>query len=639
MKNNMNFNAVRPICADGVGFPSSTVPEKIMSVRLYRLYRLSLFGAASAMCLAGAAPAREVAQSLGRAAQDQTSTFDIYIPLQNRAALDTLERAQNTPGNAQFHKWLTPAEFEARFALDKATVAAITRELHAKGLEVVEAHTHSLRVSGSVGAIERAFGTELSRAKFANGKEVMAAARPLTMTPTLAAVHAVVPEFAGVIHMESTAQRNGKSIPQNREGRFGGYWFTDLKQAYKWPSYKVYTGAGTTIGILMEAGYSKADTDAYFTHEKLATPKISEVNINGATPYDSKNPFNSAETQLDIQQSGGMAPGAHIIHYNIPDLYDATILGALTAIIQGSSTVDGNVADVVNMSFGGPELFYTKQYNGGVDYTGFLQIYDDMFAQGNAQGMSFVASSGDRGALGAPPMACFAPKATSSCGSWVFGVQTPASSPHVTGVGGTNLTTTADPKHPTDLNSAYVSESAFGDSLTADPSYGTPVTGSLWGSGGGRSLFYKAPSFQGLVNTRTTMRAVPDLSLHMGGCPQGAVTPCAANDSFDWVGIAGKFYGFIGTSASAPDFAGLTALKIERLGTRLGNQNYEIYALAAAQSEGGNAVFRRSIPGYNGYYTHPGYNFVLGNGSLRGRDFILAPTAPLAGIPQTPTNP
>jgi subtilase family serine protease len=614
--------------------------EKRMSAIKPKLRLIPLFAAASLTAFASPAPAREVARIIERASPDQASTFDIYILLQNRAELEKLEIAQHTPGNAQYHKWLTPKDFNARFAPDKATVAAITRELRAKGLEVIETHTHSLRVSGNVRAIEGAFGAKLSRAQFASGKEVMASATPLKMTPKLAAVHAVVADFAGITHLRSTAKSNGKVLPQNREGSFGGYWFDDLKQAYSWPSYKVYTGKGVTIGILMEDGYSKADTVAYFTHEKLATPAITEINFPGATSYDTKNPFNSAETQLDIQQSGGMAPGAHIIHYNVPDLYDATLLGALTAILEGSATVDGNVADVVSMSFGGPELFYTAQYNGGIDFTAFLQIYDDLFAQGNAQGISFVASSGDSGALGVPPLACFAANATKTCGSWIFGVETPASSPHVTGVGGTNLTTTSDPKNPKDLNSAYISESAYADKLTADPDYGTPVTGSLWGSGGGKSFFYKAPLFQLLVNTGSTTRAVPDLALHMGGCPEGAVTPCAANDSFDWVGIAGKFYGYIGTSASAPAFAGLTALKIQRLGSRLGNQNFEIYALAAAQTAGaGPPVFHQNIAGYNGYYTHAGYNFVLGNGTLRGTQFLFAPSVPVAGVPQTPTNP
>jgi subtilase family serine protease len=602
--------------------------------------RPSLFAAIFLICIAGHAPAREVAQVIERAPQQQKSAFDIYIPLQNRAALETLEIAQHTPGNALYHKWLTPNEFNARFAPDKATIAAITQELHEKGLQVIETHTHSLRVSGTVSAIEHAFSTELSRARFASGMEVMTAGRPVSMTPKLAALQAVVPDFAGTIHMRSNARPNGKVLPQNRYTPYGGYWFDDLKQAYQWPSYQVLTGQGVTIGILMENGYSKADTDAYFAHEKLASPQITEINMRGARRYDPSNPFNSAETQLDVQQSGGMAPGARIIHYNIPDLYDATILGALTAIIEGSSQVNGNAADVVSMSFGGPELFYTAQYNRGIDFTGFLKIYDDMFAQGNAQGISFVAGSGDLGALGAPAAACLAPTAKPTCGKWVFGVQTPASSPHVTGVGGTNLQTTFNAVNPKDLNSAYVHETAVADPLTADPDFGTPVKGSLWGSGGGKSLFFKAPAFQLLVNTGSKTRAVPDLSLHMGGCPVGAKTPCPKQDSFDWVGIAGGFYGFVGTSASAPAFAGLTALKIERLGTRLGNQNFEIYALAAAQAAGeGLPVFRRNVPGYNGYYTRPGYNFVLGNGTLRATQFLLAPTAPRAGVPQTPSNP
>ncbi len=601
------------------------------------LCRLSALGAAALALATTAASANERAQILGRAALDQKVEFDIYLPLRNRSALQQLEVAQNTPGSAQYHKWLTPKEFNARFAPDSATVAGISRELGAAGLTVSEVHTHGLRVSGAVSAIERAFGTELSSAAFASGRHIIAATRPMTLTPKLASLHAVVADFTGVIHMHAYAMPNGKVLPFNRESPAGGYWFDDLKQAYDYPSYKAYTGKGVTIGILMEDGYSASNTTAYFAHEKLASPTITEIDLPDAQPYQRKNPFVSAEVQLDIQQSGGMAPGASIIDYNIADLYDASILAGLTTIIEGSATVRGNVADVVNMSFGGPELGYTPAYNGGVDETGFLQIYDDMFAQGNAQGISFVASSGDIGALGIPPVACFEPGATSACGSWIFGVQYPASSPHVTGVGGTNLVTTYKPK---DLNSAYVSEAAFDDPLTADPYYGTPVTGSLWASGGGISSYFSAPSYQGLVQTGSAMRTVPDLALHMGGCPYGSVQPCGPDRSFDWVGIAGKFYGYVGTSASAPDFTGLTALKIQRLGTRLGNQNYEIYAMAAAQAAGaGITVFRTDIQGYNGYYTHPGYNYVLGNGTLYAKDFMLAPGIRSAGVPQTPSNP
>jgi subtilase family serine protease len=176
--------------------------------------------------------------------------------------------------------------------------------------------------------------------------------------------------------------------------------------------------------------------------------------------------------------------------------------------------------------------------------------------------------------------------------------------------------------------------------LTEDIFYGTPATGGYWASGGGISIYYKKPDYQFLVNSPSKFRTVPDLALHMGGCPFGSVSPCGPDRSFDWVGIAGAFYGFVGTSASSPDFAGLTALNIERRKSRVGNENLEIYTLAAAQESGLVHVFHTDIPGFNGVYsTHHGYNLVLGNGTLRGKDFILAPNVPAAGIPQTCSNP
>jgi subtilase family serine protease len=587
------------------------------------------------------AVAYEKAQVLGRAPAERGVEFDIYIPLQKRDELQKLEIAQHTPDSALYHRWLTPAEFNARFAPDAATVAKVTKELAAAGLTVTEAHTHHLHVTGSVGAVERAFGAELHQAAFSGGKQVLAADRSLSLTPTLRSLGAVVPAFAGVIHMHGDAVRANIGAPENRESPVGGYWFDDLKQAYSYPSYRPYTGKGVTIGILMSAGYSAKDTKRYFEHEKLASPSITEIDINGAAPYDPNSPFNSAEVQLDIQQSGGMAPGASIIDYNLPDLYDDSILAGLTDIIEGSATIPGNVADVVNMSFGGPELGYSPAYNGGIDFTGLLSVYDDLFAQGNAQGITFVASAGDLGSNELPAAACFAPKATASCGSFVTTVNSPADSPHVTGVGGTNLVTTYDPVHTTDLNSAYVSEAAYGDPLAADIFYGTPATGGLWASGGGKSIYFTKPVWQRLVKTGFKTRTVPDVSLHMGGCPDGAVTPCGPNRSYDWVGLAGKFYGYIGTSASAPDFTGLTALKIEISGSRLGNENFEIYSLAAAQFAGvGPTVFRSDISGNNGVYsTHPGYNLVLGNGTIYGTQFVLIPSYHAAGRPQTPSNP
>ncbi|MDE1176753.1 MAG: S53 family peptidase [Edaphobacter sp.] len=571
--------------------------------------------------------AAEKATLTQRVASTQTVSFDVFLPLQDRAALGTLVDGLNDSTSASYHKWLKPEEFKARFAPTDASVAAVRKQLEAYGLTTEMASSQRIHVTGNASAVEQVFATQLKVGTFRNGRKTIAAATPISMPGVLVTNKAVVGGLSGFIRMRAHSRR--LATPVNRYSTAGPYWFTDLKQAYAYPSYKVYTGKGVTIGVLMSNDFNAADMTAYFTHEKLAVPKMSTVSINGGAPYD---PDGSTETHLDMQQTGGMAPNAKIVLYNLPDLSDDNIIDGLMKIL------DDNKADVVNMSFGGAELFYTPEYNDGEDFTEMLGIYDDLFKQGNAQGITFVASSGDQGALPAPPLGCFDTDATAACGSMQPSAETPASSPHVTGVGGTNLETTLS---ATTLDSKYVGESAYGDPLLGDIFYGTPATGNIWGSGGGDSIYYKKPLFQALVNTGSKYRTVPDVAGHMGGCPVGAVEPCPASDSAVVVAIDGGLYGVIGTSASAPDFAGLLALKVERYGRRLGNENPEIYALAALQNLGFPLkVYHDTISGYNGLYTSKkGYSRVLGNGTVIGVNFLLAPLVPTAGTPQTPSNP
>jgi len=168
----------------------------------------------------------------------------------------------------------------------------------------------------------------------------------------------------------------------------------------------------------------------------------------------------------------------------------------------------------------------------------------------------------------------------------------------------------------------------------------------------GISSYFAKPSYQNLVSQQylpakaQNWRTIPDVALEMGGCPAGDLYyaehgVCPPDRSFDWTPIDGEFYGYIGTSLSSPDFVGLLALKIQSEGGRLGNENYDIYSLAAAQANGSsNTVFRQNISGNNGVYkTAPGYNLVLGNGTVIANDFVRGPSLPVAGLPQTGTNP
>jgi subtilase family serine protease len=216
----------------------------------------------------------------------------------------------------------------------------------------------------------------------------------------------------------------------------------------------------------------------------------------------------------------------------------------------------------------------------------------------------------------------------------------------VTSVGGTNLRTTFDPPS---LESKYVRENAFGDpEVLQDPlGVGNLVAGGIWGPGGGESIIYGKPPYQQFVDTGTRNRAVPDISLQMGGCPAGlAKEPCPTDRrSFAFEVFDGQLWGAIGTSVSAPDFAGILALKEQFLGgSRLGNVNYDIYAIAAAQPNVADSplnFLHQGQPGFNGAFhtTKTGYNLVLGVGTPLVRNFIFAPELPPAGNPRTKSNP
>jgi len=570
--------------------------------------------------------AQEQPHISARAVSSQPVGFSVFLPLQHRDVLAKLLADQQTAGSPRYHQWLKPAEFNAQFGPSAAQVKAVQEQLASYGLTSTVVSPRHLRVTGVAAAAEHAFNTVIRSGTYSNGKTALVAVSPINLSGALLQNGAVVIGLSKSFFMKPHSR--AFAVAQNRYSTAGPYWFDDLKQAYKFPSYQLYAGTGTHIGVLMSGDFNPTDMDLYFHHEKLATPAFDTVQVDGGAPFD---PNNSLETHLDMQQSGGMAPKAHVTLYNIPDLSDISVLDGLDQIL-----ID-DAADVVNMSFGLPEIFYTAAYNGGQDFTFIPLIEDEFFAQGNAQGITFVASSGDEGAVAAVPVGCF--DYGPNCGNAVLSAEYPASSAYVTGVGGTNLATYH--ARNGELTSTYSFEQAYADPLQGDIFYGTSASGMLWGSGGGPSILFAKPDFQHFIKVAGDARTVPDVAGHMGGCPDGAVVPCNPQDSADLVVIGAGLYGVVGTSASAPDFAGLIALTAERFGGRLGNANYYIYTLADAQVRGlVSGVYNTTVPGFNGLPAKNGYDPITGVGTVNGAAFMLLPKGtPLAGNPQTPSNP
>jgi subtilase family serine protease len=511
-------------------------------------------------------------------------------------------------------------------------------------LTVVSTAGRAITVSGAAATVSRAFSTSLGVLSAANGRTTLVAKSPLTLSAALKAEGASVVAFSGPPKMHTHSHAILSLGPVNRTSASGSYYYDDLKQAYGYPSYQVYDGTGASVAVVIDSNIVDSDVTKMFTNENFAAvtgkpiPTVTHVLINGGA----SSTADIDEASLDVQQMIGGAPGAKVTVVDIPSLSDDDIIAGYTYIVNAG----GTAYQAVNSSFGECELFYTAPYNGGVDYTSVLDEYTPVFQQGNAEGITFVASSGDSGGLGCPdtnylPVA-YGGTTPTAPSRFLPGVEFPAASPYVTAVGGTNLITSYTPGV---LTSTYVAENANGDPETAYDPYGVGVNvvGGYWGAGGGVSTIYTQPAYQALVTTGSTYRTVPDVGMQVGGCPGGiSVTPCGPSRSSVIVYINGKAGGFIGTSVASPEFVGALALYVEKLGTGAGNLNTYLYTQAALQNAGGATVYNRYIPGFDGRYTQAypagGYDYLVGNGTPMVANLFGLGTV-LAGTPQSASNP
>ena len=305
-----------------------------------------------------------------------------------------------------------------------------------------------------------------------------AANHQLSMPNELASAGVVIPAFFPELsaHVHSVKLAAGSAVagkiaptsnaaPNQRIATAALLYLPDdLNEAYSLPSFqtevgsffapkKQIAGVGSHIGIVISSVIDPADINRSFNpslllgpfvdiqhYSAVSTLPVPSVTIRpvdgGSGPFDPGS-GDAAEASLDTQMSLGTAPGAQETLYNMPDLTFASIADAYAAVDEDNSV------DVVSSSFGGCERDFTPAYNGGQDFTSIPKMLHQLFLQGNAQGITFLASSGDQGAV--PCLSAAFVKNPMNGTSFIEGVETPASDPNVTGVGGTNLVTVPTP--------------------------------------------------------------------------------------------------------------------------------------------------------------------------------------------------
>ncbi|MGB8843646.1 MAG: protease pro-enzyme activation domain-containing protein, partial [Aliidongia sp.] len=602
-----------------------------------------------------------------------------------------------------YHHWLTPAQFKAAYGPSASTVAQVKAELAAAGMTVTAEHTQDLEVTGSAQAVQSMFNIHLNtmRSVSTGLTRNVAVEGHTTLPASFTSVGAQVVGFEPHINMHVQSQRiqlDAGKVPSSRfnAGSRQAYFPNDMKAAYSFPSFETFSkgtglanftqinGAGTNIGILMSSVALNSDlalqlnsttsngsttlTQNYSGNTGVPAPQFQIREVSGGS-----GPFgdNAAdEASLDTQMSLGTAQGATEELYDIPDLSDSSILAGYDAIVED------NTVDVVSSSFGGCEFVEVvpNPLNGFIGDGFVLTLEHQLYQQGNAQGITFVASSGDEGSLPCPTdLSASGYYASGGESPAAPGVEEPAADPNVTAVGGTNLATTSTAAQ----QDTYIEENSFGDPLISPfDIFGLGsggMTGGYWGSGGGVSQFFAKPDYQNLVSTRNaTQRTVPDIAMQMGGCPGGIQTAvgtafCETQErSFSLVFIGGQLAALIGTSSSSPQFAGVLAHLVQLSGGgsdvtpfnttgptipvgRLGNVNTLLYTLAAQQTAAGGPLapanqqfYNRRIQGFSGFWgnaTNIPYSYVLGNGTPNVTNLLGLQGAVPAGNPGTPTNP
>ncbi|HEY1497993.1 MAG TPA: FG-GAP-like repeat-containing protein [Acidobacteriaceae bacterium] len=579
----------------------------------------------------------DVARARDLGAVEDAKPLHLFLLLQRSAAqqadLDSLIERQQQPTAPEYHHWLTPTEFGARFGASPQDIAKLSTWLQSHGFQVrsVLNNASMIDFAGSAGQVRQAFHTQLHYVGIRGGKYPALKQDP-QIPAALAAVvsgieglNKIPPQTNHTEPRQSSYEKDTHSwhvntgsadtaLPAYLDGN-GNYAVTpqDLYTIYK--VNPVFTGgnlgATATVAVIEESDieYGTVDSgtgvasggDVATFRSTFGVPGTLNMHVYhgygsvtcNAPGIDPNGNGEDGEASLDAEWANATAPSANLIFMSCDQSPDDGIFSSMTALI------DNNLADVMSLSYGSSELNYTA---------GNYTFQDALFAQAATQGQSILISSGDSGSD---------VRDQNTTGTAVSGINVSAfGSPMVTVTGGTDFQDLYDsleggPAQSTywgnsnDANYAdalsYVPETSWNNGcansiLAAYYAYtgaglcgaGNFTSGDVVGGSGGISTHYTVPSWQtGISGYSKSMRSQPDIAgFAANGFWGHFLIFCDSNPADDGLfactdpstfGAAG------GTSFVAPYMAGVFSLLRTATGSRQGVLNPALYALAKAQ--------------------------------------------------------
>jgi len=519
-----------------------------------------------------------------------------------QAALDKLLIDQQDPASGNFHRWISPEQFADRFGLSRADIAKTVAWLESKGLKVrgVARGRHWITFSGTAEQVGRAFLTDFhhylvdGEMHFAN----------VTNPSIPVALENVTGGIEGLSDFQMMSAHGRKDVPAEfldpgYSNSAGFHYLSpdDIATIYNVaPLYQAgFDGSGQKIVVAGRTDINLADIQAFRRRFNLPPNDPQKVLVG---PDPGIVAADLSEADIDIEWSGAVARNATIIY-----VYSTNVRNS------AQYAVDQNLAPVITLSYGSCEPATTAAFR-------------SVAQQANAQGITWLACTGDSGAGGCEKQGVL-PQAAKGRAVWF-----PASIPEITAVGGTEFDD-ASGNYWATQNSAnaasalsYIPEIAWNDSALL---YG------LASGGGGASTFFPKPAWQtGPGVPDDNARDVPDLALSASWDHDGYIV---------YTGGSSGAYG--GTSVATPEFAGIIALLNQYLTSKgilaqpgLGNINPSLYRLAQTTTN----IFHDITSGDNivpcvqgtadcstgsfGYSAGPGYDLTTGWGSVDAYNLV-----------------
>jgi len=512
--------------------------------------------------------------------------------------LNQLLEAQQDPRSPDYHRWLTPEQYASRFGASKGDIGQITGWLQTQGFSVdyVARGADYITFSGTAQQVANAFHTQL-HSYSANGKTQYANSTPISVP---AALSGVIWGVRGLndFRLKPRTKTVEPHLILDREQVVGTADFATIYDINALYSAGI-TGTGQKVVIVGQSDILTSDIANFRSWNNLGTPNLTQVLVPGS-PDPGVVPGDESESDLDVEWSGAVAENATVVFVYSSDVDTST-----------EYAIDNVLGPVLSSSY-------------GICENAVLAALDSErapYQKASVEGISVMAAAGDSGAADCD--GDFNPEGTPPQAEAGLAVDTPASFPEVTAMGGTQFLPGVG-YWSGGAAVRYNPETVWND---------TRLEGQFAATGGGASLYFTQPPWQSGFAPADGLRHLPDLALNSSNY----FDPMFLYTSDSSLGSPGPT-AIGGTSCAAPTMAGIVALLNQYLLSKgtikqagLGNINPTLYTLAKNSSTyatafhdittGTNAVpcaplSENCINGSMGWAAGPGYDSATGLGSV-----------------------